>query len=95
MKRFFLIAAAAVLGIMTFSSCNGNAGEFGYAVITAEYHINDALNSIADVTMNLTKMDGSKQSYPVSTTFSNIDIDKYSKNLPFSLSGCVTTATTS
>lgn len=84
MKRFFVIAAAAVLAMATLSSCKKDNAprEFGYAVVTAEYHINDVFSRIADVSMNLTKMDGSKTSMPVTTTAQVVDIDKYSGTVP-------------
>lgn len=97
MKRFFFIAAAALLAITALSSCkkDGKEREFGYAIVTAEYRINDALSKVADVTLDITKMDGTKTSMPVSTTAQVVDIDKYSKTLPAAFSFAFSANTTS
>ena len=87
MKRFLTIAAVAALAVIALSSCGNKENpdkkaKFEYATVTAKYYINDDLDKAADVTLNITKLDGTKMSVPVSTTQQVVDIEKYKGTLP-------------
>lgn len=89
MKRFLTIAAVAALAVIALSSCGSKENPdkkatFDYATVTAKYYINDDLDKAAEVTLNVTKLDGSKMNVPVSTTQQVVDMEKYKGTLPAS-----------
>lgn len=87
MKRFVTFAAVAALAVIALSSCGqkenpDKKAQFGYATVTTKYYINDDLDKVADVTLNITKFDGTKMSVPVSTTQQVVDMEKYKGAIP-------------
>lgn len=92
MRNNLVLAVVSALAVIAFSSCKKDnpddqpKAQFGYATVTAKYFINDDLDKVADITLNITKFDGTKMSLPVSTTQQVVDVDKYKGNIPATLS---------
>lgn len=86
MKRILTIAAVAAFAVFTLASCEKDNSEkkpqFDYATVTAKYYINDDLAKAADITLNITKFDGTTETKTVSTTQQTVDIETYKGRIP-------------